>query len=106
MLASITCRLNHAESDAYDPDNVGMLKPLQPILQPTPSPSLDESESEDAHPVPAHGDARPLHVFAPAPRAVVPVLLFSRPPFDFAAHPQHIFVRPPHVVSLVVPFEL
>jgi hypothetical protein len=50
------------ESDVYDPDDVALrdsppLKPLQPILQPTPSPSLDESGSEDAQPVPAQGDA-------------------------------------------------
>ena len=70
MLPGITCRSmghtpegNHVtESSVYDPDDVGLqdsplLKPLQPILQPMPSPSLDESESEDAQPVPAQGDA-------------------------------------------------
>jgi hypothetical protein len=33
------------------------IQPLQPRLQPTPSPSLDEEELEDATPVPAQGDA-------------------------------------------------
>jgi hypothetical protein len=107
MLASIACRSNHVkESDVYNLDDVGLLKPLQPILQRTLSLLLDESESENAHPVPAQGDARPPHVFARAPRAIVPVLPFPLPPFDFAAHPPHVFVRPPHAVPLVLPFEL
>jgi hypothetical protein len=59
-----TVEVSHAvENDVYDPDDVGLrdsplLKPLNPKLQPTPSPPPDDSESDvDAKPVPSQGDA-------------------------------------------------
>jgi len=58
-----TVEASHAfQNDIYDPDDVGpqdspLLKPLNPKLQPTPSPDPDGSESDDAKPVPSQGDA-------------------------------------------------
>lgn len=50
------------QNGIYDPDDVGLqdsplLKPLRPRLQPTPSPSPEELESEDVRPLPSQGDA-------------------------------------------------
>jgi hypothetical protein len=70
MLHSTTCtpvghtvEVAHAvQNDVYDPDDVGLrdsppLRPLQLKLQPTRSPSPDESEFEDVQTVPSQGDA-------------------------------------------------
>jgi hypothetical protein len=58
-----TLVLSHnVQNGIYDPDDVGLqdsplLKPLNPRLQPTPSPSPEDLESEYAKPVPSQGDA-------------------------------------------------
>lgn len=58
-----TVEAPHAsQNDVYDPDDVGLqdsplLEPQHPKLEPTPSPSPDGSESDDAKPVPSQGDA-------------------------------------------------